>query len=106
MRILVTGVSGQLGAALVARLRCHDVIAADRATLDLSKLDQIADVLDRLGPQLIINPAAYTAVDKAEDEPDLARLVNTLAPAAIAHWASRRDVPLVHFSTDYVFDGS
>ncbi len=57
-------------------------------------------------PDLIINPAAYTAVDRAEDERDLAFRINAEAPAAIAHWAARHNVPLIHFSTDYVFDGS
>jgi dTDP-4-dehydrorhamnose reductase len=106
MRILVTGISGQVGRALLPGLHGHDLIAADRATLDLAKLEQIADTLDRLAPDLIINPAAYTAVDKAEDERDLANRVNALAPAALAAWASPRNAPLIHFSTDYVFDGS
>jgi dTDP-4-dehydrorhamnose reductase len=62
-------------------------------------------VLDRLAPDLIVNPAAYTAVDRAEDERELAFIVNAKAPSAMAQWASRRSVPLLHFSTDYVFDG-
>ena len=106
MRILVTGVSGQVGKALLPRLCGHHIIAANRAVLDLTHPARIAEALDSLGPELIINPAAYTAVDKAEDERDLANLVNALAPAAIARWAADRNVPLVHFSTDYVFDGS
>jgi dTDP-4-dehydrorhamnose reductase len=61
---------------------------------------------DRLNPDLIINPAAYTAVDRAEDEPELAFRINAEAPAELARWAARRNVPLIHFSTDYVFDGS
>ena len=106
MRILLTGATGQVGGVLLPRLRRHDVLAADRATLDLARPERIADVLDRLAPDLIINPAAYTAVDKAEDEHDLAMRVNAGAPEALARWASARNVPLVHFSTDYVFDGS
>ena len=106
MRILLTGATGQVGGALLPRLRRHDVFAADRATLDLARPERIADVLDRLAPDLIINPAAYTAVDKAEDERDLAMLVNASAPEALARWARAGNVPLVHFSTDYVFDGS
>ena len=66
----------------------------------------ISGTLDRLAPDMIFNPAAYTAVDKAEDEPDLAARINAEAPGVIARWAAARDVPLVHFSTDYVFDGS
>jgi dTDP-4-dehydrorhamnose reductase len=62
--------------------------------------------LDAFKPDLIINPAAYTAVDKAEDEAALAFLVNGDAPAVLARWAAAHGVPMVHFSTDYVFDGS
>jgi dTDP-4-dehydrorhamnose reductase len=106
MRILVTGVSGQIGNALVAALRDHEVIAADRSSIDLSRPNDIPDVLAKLDPALIINAAAYTAVDQAEAQRDLAMVVNAIAPAAIAHWASEKQVPLIHFSTDYVFDGS
>jgi dTDP-4-dehydrorhamnose reductase len=106
MRILVTGVSGQVGGALNARLQPFGtVLAADRAMLDLSRPDAIAAVLDRLAPAIIVNAAAYTEVDKAEDEPALAMVVNAAAPGAIARWAAPRAVPLIHFSTDYVFDG-
>lgn len=74
--------------------------------LDLTNLDAIPAALDRLAPDIIINPAAYTAVDKAEDEPELAMLINGDAPGMIARWAADRAVPFIHFSTDYVFDGS
>ena len=74
--------------------------------LDLAAPHAIPATLDRLAPDMIVNPAAYTAVDKAEDERDLAMRVNGEAPAAIARWAAARGVPLIHFSTDYVFDGS
>jgi dTDP-4-dehydrorhamnose reductase len=107
MRILVTGVSGQVGGALVARLPTSaTVLTSDRSVLDLAEPRTIASTLDRLAPDVVVNPAAYTAVDNAEDEPDLARRVNAEAPGAMARWAAARDVPLVHFSTDYVFDGS
>ena len=107
MRILVTGVSGQVGGALVARLPASaTVLAADRSVLDLAAPQTIAGTLDRLAPDIVFNPAAYTAVDKAEDEPELAMRVNAEAPGAMARWAAARDVPLIHFSTDYVFDGS
>jgi dTDP-4-dehydrorhamnose reductase len=106
VRILLTGVAGQVGGALLPRLHAHDVIAPDLEAFDLAETQRIAASLDRFAPELIINPAAYTAVDKAEVEPELANLVNATAPAAIALWAARRNVPLLHFSTDYVFDGS
>jgi dTDP-4-dehydrorhamnose reductase len=106
MRILVTGVTGQVGRALAQRLETlGDVIPADRSVLDLAEPGTLAEALDRLAPDLIVNPAAYTAVDRAEDERELAFVVNGEAPGAIARWASRMQVPLVHFSTDYVFDG-
>jgi dTDP-4-dehydrorhamnose reductase len=107
MRILITGVTGQIGSALALRLqRLGTVISADRSKLDLAMPETIAAVLTHLGPDLIINPAAYTAVDRAEDEPELAMRVNGEAPGALARWAASHDVPLLHFSTDYVFDGS
>jgi dTDP-4-dehydrorhamnose reductase len=107
MRILVTGVTGQVGSALAARLApSTTVLAADRNVLDLAAPQTVAGTLDRLAPDLILNAAAYTAVDKAEDEPELATRINAEAPGALARWAAAHDVPLVHFSTDYVFDGS
>jgi len=107
MRIMVTGVTGQVGGALLKVLApAGTVVAADRSALDLARPERIAAALDRVAPDLIINPAAYTAVDRAEDERELAFLVNAEAPAAIAAWAAGRSVPLLHFSTDYVFDGA
>jgi dTDP-4-dehydrorhamnose reductase len=73
--------------------------------LNLAKPNQIVAALERLAPDLIVNPAAYTAVDRAEAERELTFLANAKAPAVIAHYAARRKVPLVHFSTDYVFKG-
>jgi len=106
MRILVTGVTGQIGGALARRLqRLGTVIPADRTALDFTKLDSLTNGLDDLAPDFIINPAAYTAVDKAEDEPELANRVNAQAPGVLARWANERNVPLIHFSTDYVYDG-
>jgi dTDP-4-dehydrorhamnose reductase len=107
MRILLTGVTGQVGGALRTPLsEIGTVLTADRGQLDLSRLDTISAALDLLQPDLIVNPAAYTAVDLAEDECDLAFRINADAPAALARWAAPRGVPLVHFSTDYLFDGS
>ena len=107
MRVLVTGVNGQVGGALVAGLSEQAfIVSVDRNRLDLSHIEEIPAVLDQLEPELIINAAAYTAVDRAEDERELAFRINAHAPAAMAHWAAGRGVPLLHFSTDYVFDGS
>jgi len=106
MRIVVTGVSGQVGSALVVSLRkIATVVPADRSVLNLTALERIPVVLDELSPDVIVNAAAYTAVDRAEDEPEIARLINGKAPGAIARWAAQRSVPVVHFSTDYIFDG-
>ncbi|WP_424631810.1 dTDP-4-dehydrorhamnose reductase [Bradyrhizobium sp. SYSU BS000235] len=107
MRILLTGTNGQVGGALRPLLAMHDtVIAPSRSEFDLSKPQTLDEALDGFKPDLIINPAAYTAVDRAEDERELAFLVNAKGPEAIAKWAARHRVPLIHFSTDYVFDGS
>jgi dTDP-4-dehydrorhamnose reductase len=107
MRILLTGTIGQVGGALHPLLQKHGtIIAPSLEEFDLSKPGGLAEKLDGFNPDLIINPAAYTVVDRAEDEPDLAFLINAEAPAKIAGWAAQHGVPLVHFSTDYVFDGS
>lgn len=107
MRILVTGITGQVGSALLPRLAPFgNVIPADRGVIDLTKPEKIAERLDELKPDIIVNPAAYTAVDKAEDDRASAFLVNEAAPQALARWAASNRIPLVHFSTDYVFDGS
>lgn len=107
MRILLTGISGQVGNALRGPLSSiGEVLAADRSVIDLSRPAELFSVLDQLSPDLIINPAAYTAVDRAEEEQELAFRVNAEAPGALAQWAANRGVPIVHFSTDYVFDGS
>lgn len=107
MRILLTGTSGQVGGALLPLLRGpHEVLTPNRAEFDLSDLSALSTALDRFRADLIVNPAAYTAVDRAEDEPELAFRINAEAPATLARWAAQHEVPLVHFSTDYVFDGS
>ena len=106
MRILVTGVSGQVGSAVAGKLAAsRTIIAADRAALDLSRPAELPTKLDALAPDLIVNPAAYTAVDRAEDEVALAFRVNAEAPEVLARWAADHAVPLIHFSTDYVFGG-
>jgi dTDP-4-dehydrorhamnose reductase len=107
MLVMVTGVTGQVGGALFKVLEpTVPVIGANRNELDLAQPDRIASILDRIGPNLIVNAAAYTAVDRAEDEKDMAFRVNAEAPGAIARWAAQRRVPLIHISTDYVFDGT
>jgi dTDP-4-dehydrorhamnose reductase len=107
MRVVVTGVTGQVGGALLGALNGKaDVVAAPRAVLDLVQAETIASGLDRIAPDLIINPAAYTAVDRAEEERDLAYRINGEAPGHIAKWAAGRGIPLIHLSTDYVYDGS
>ena len=107
MRILLTGASGQVGGALRSLLTAHGtVIAPLSSEFDLSKPETLADRLKDFRPDLIVNPAAYTAVDRAEEQRELAFLVNAKGPEAIAQWAAQHRVPLVHFSSDYVFDGS
>ncbi len=105
MKILLTGVNGQVGRALQKSLAAHTVIAVDRAKLDLSQPDQIQQCVRSIQPQLIIHPAAYTAVDQAETEPALAHAVNAIAPQCLAEEAARIGAGMVHFSTDYVYDG-
>ncbi|WP_024516277.1 dTDP-4-dehydrorhamnose reductase [Bradyrhizobium sp. Tv2a-2] len=106
MRIVLTGVTGQVGLALTVTLpEIGTVVAADRSLLNLAVPATLTAALDRLAPDLIINPAAYTAVDRAEDDRELAFVVNGEAPGVMAKWAAERNVPLIHFSTDYVFDG-
>lgn len=102
MRILLTGVNGQVGWELQRTLApLGEIIAADRRTLDLADVAAIRRGVAAIAPDLIVNPAAYTAVDKAESEPDAAFAVNAAAAGELAACG----VPMVHFSTDYVFDG-
>jgi len=106
VRILLTGVNGQVGWELQRALApLGEVIAADRSRLDLADTAAIRRAVDAIAPDLIVNPAAYTAVDKAETEPDLVHAINAAAPGELAQAAAVRGIPLVHFSTDYVFDG-
>lgn len=107
MRILLTGTTGQVGGALYRPLSAiGQVVAVQRRELDLLHPETITSTLDRIRPDLIVNPAAYTSVDLAEDERDIAYRINGDAPGVMAIWAAAHEVPLVHFSTDYVFDGS
>jgi dTDP-4-dehydrorhamnose reductase len=105
LKILLTGVNGLVGHALMRELTEHELIGLTRQDCDLTKPNQIKQVIDNHQPELIINPAAYTKVDQAEDEPELAFLINRDAPKVMAEKARDYNIPLIHFSTDYVFDG-
>ena len=112
MNILVFGKDGQLGKAFKAvfdanRLdKLHRITYVGRAECDLSNADAIVKLLDQIKPNLIINAAAYTAVDKAETEVDLAYAINAKAPEVMAMYAKQHGATFLHYSTDYVFDGS
>lgn len=107
MKILITGKNGQVTRALQGALAAlGDVTALGSQTLDLRQGDAIRRTLDRVRPGLIINPAAYTAVDPAENDRDNAWALNATAPGVLAECAAELGVPLIHYSTDYVFDGS
>jgi dTDP-4-dehydrorhamnose reductase len=106
MKILLTGRDGQVGFALHKKLvSLGEVIATNRDTLDLIDPQAIRIFIDQTKPDIIINPAAYTRVDQAENEPELAFQINAVAPQVLADKASELDIPIIHFSTDYVFDG-
>jgi dTDP-4-dehydrorhamnose reductase len=107
LKILLTGPEGQVGAELAKVLpSTAEVIAVRHAELDLGDSDAIRRFVREVRPELIINAAAYTAVDKAEQESDLAMRVNGTAPGVLAEEAKRLGAILVHYSTDYVFDGA
>jgi dTDP-4-dehydrorhamnose reductase len=117
MKILLTGAAGQLGNELYPRLlEFGEVTAVDLdcthsnakgcQRLDLGDPTALENLLNRLQPDLVVNAAAFTAVDKAETEPEVAFLVNAKVPGQIARWAKRNECALMHYSTDYVFDGS
>src|SRR5690348_7330049 len=107
MRVLLTGRDGQVGWELERTLQAlGSVVATDRATLDFADADAVRRTVREAKPQLIVNAAAYTAVDKAESEPELAMRINGVAPGVMAEEAKRLGALLVHYSTDYVFDGT
>lgn len=106
-RILLTGKNGQVGWELQKTLApIGDVIAVDLGEFDLASPDSIRSAVRKIKPSLIVNAAAYTAVDKAKEEPELAMAVNGTAPGILAEEAKRIGAAIVHYSTDYVFDGS
>ena len=107
MKILVFGKNGQVGSALMALLNDHhEVHGLDQDDLDLAQCGQIEATIQAYQPDWVINASAYTAVDKAQSEPELADAINHLAPAAMAKACAALNCGLLHYSTDYVFDGS
>ena len=107
MKALLLGAEGQLGRALKRSLKApFTVTATSRTECDLANGEALSDLLDNSCPDLIVNAAAYTAVDAAESHRDDAFAVNATATGIIAEWAARHDAALIHYSTDYVFDGS
>jgi dTDP-4-dehydrorhamnose reductase len=106
LRILLTGCNGQVGWELARALPgLGELIATDRGAVDLADLDNVRLAVRQARPDVIVNAAAYTAVDKAESERDLAMQVNAAAPSVLGDEAKRLGALLVHYSTDYVFDG-
>lgn len=116
MTFLVLGANGQVGRELLRALApLGHIVATTRSgtladgtpceTADFDCPEALPALLDRLQPQAVVNAAAYTAVDRAEQEPEAAFRANAQAPGVIAHWCAQAGVPLVHYSTDYVFDG-
>lgn len=107
MNILLLGKGGQVGWELQRALApLGQVVAHDADTADFSQPDAVAALVQQVRPGVIVNAAAHTAVDKAQSEPELARLINAATPGAIAREAAALGALLVHYSTDYVFDGS
>ncbi len=108
-KILVTGASGQLGwelSQLADRFDKYELIFTDRTILDLSKPDSLESIINKIAPDAIINTAAYTAVDKAETEKELAYAINAKSVEQMAGIAFKRNIPFITFSTDYVFTGN
>jgi dTDP-4-dehydrorhamnose reductase len=106
-RVLIIGNAGQVGGELQRSFAgCGEIIGVDRESVDLAQADQVRALVRRIEPEIILNAAAYTAVDRAESEPELAMAINAEAPRILAEEALRVNALLVHYSTDYVFDGS
>jgi dTDP-4-dehydrorhamnose reductase len=108
MTWLVLGVNGQLGQELINLLKIKNIeaIGTDRNEIDFTKPNEITEKIDKFNPSHIVNCGAYTQVDKAEEEIELANLINAQAVGVIAKYAHEKQLPFVHISTDYVFDGT
>ncbi|MCH5051625.1 dTDP-4-dehydrorhamnose reductase [Pectobacterium aquaticum] len=107
MKILLTGANGQLGSCFQDRLPAEwEILATDSAELDITNLEHVERTVKQFKPDAIVNAAAYTAVDKAESEPELAAKINVTGPENLAIVSSKQGIQLVHVSTDYVFDGN
>jgi dTDP-4-dehydrorhamnose reductase len=108
MRILVTGTEGQVARAMAERAKAHgvEVVLLGRPALDLTDPGSVRRVIGETAADVVVNAAAYTAVDQAESEPDLAQAVNQAGADAVAQAARDKNVPIIQISTDYVFDGS
>lgn len=107
MKIFITGAQGQVGLELQRQVeqRGWKALAVDRDDLDITDAESVAAAIRSYAPEVVINAAAYTAVDKAESEPEMAFAVNRDGPAHLAKACEKAGIPLVHYSTDYVFDG-
>jgi len=107
MSIMLTGANGQVGWELSNRggQRGLEILALDRADLDITDPVLVSEEVNRSGVSLVVNAAGYTAVDQAESEPELAFAGNRDGPAYLASACEKAGIPLVHISTDYVFDG-
>lgn len=105
MKILLTGANGQVGWEITRRAGNHTILALDHAALDISNAAAVQAALTASAADLVINAAAYTAVDRAEQEPEQALTVNRNGPHHLATACAQRGIPLLHLSTDYVFDG-
>jgi dTDP-4-dehydrorhamnose reductase len=106
-RVLIVGNAGQVGVELERSFQgCGEIIGVDRESVDLAQPDQVRALVCRVEPEIILNAAAYTAVDRAESEPALAMAINAEAPRIMAEEALRANALLVHYSTDYVFNGA
>jgi len=106
VKILVTGAAGQLGTALQASLRGHDLVALGHAQLDITRLAAVREAIDAHSPDLVINAAAFNDVDGAESRPEDAYTGNALGPRNLAVATAARNIAVLHVSSDYVFDGT
>lgn len=107
MKILLFGKNGQLGWELNRTLMClGELVALDYPEVNFEKPNDVINIVNQIKPDLIVNAAGYTDVDKAEEESDKARLINADTPGDIARWCKKNNAVLIHYSTDYVFDGT